>query len=241
MAPTAAILAFVVTTTVSAFNTVPPSFTATTKLTSVIVASPSSTQLFVASETATTGAVKQVPHGGGALVDLMVTSEEAKEAAIARATVELQATPRQLCDVELIMNGGFTPLIGFMEEAVYNHVVDKMELPDGTIFGLPVVFDTNDEDLQPGSTVLLKQGDLPIAIIDLTDKYQPDKAYECKKCNIRIGTPRLSHGRHGTGQVLHGWQGHRSQFSCTRVSVQNARPSPSGLACRYRCRGFSMP
>ena len=75
--------------------------------------------------------VKQVPHGG-TLVDLMVKTEEEKEAAIAKATVELQATARQLCDVELIMNGGFSPLTGFMEEAEYKSVVENMELTDGT-------------------------------------------------------------------------------------------------------------
>ena len=89
-------------------------------------------------------AAKQVPHGG-TLVDLMTDD---KDAAIAKATVELEASDRQLCDVELIMNGGFSPLTGFMDEATYNHCVENMELPDGTIFGLPVVFDTDDEDLQ---------------------------------------------------------------------------------------------
>jgi len=134
-------------------------------------------------------AAKQVPHGG-VLVDLVVKSDAEKEAAIAKATVHLEATERQLCDVELIMNGGFSPLTGFIDETSYNSVVDNMALPDGTIFGLPVVFDTNSEDLQPGTTILLKQGDLPIAIVELTDKYLPNKVKECKQC---YGTSELEH------------------------------------------------
>jgi sulfate adenylyltransferase len=134
-------------------------------------------------------AAKQVPHGG-TLVDLVVKTEAEKEAAIAKATVTLQASERQLCDLELIMNGGFSPLTGFMDEATYNHVVENVALPDGTIFGLPVVFDTNDESLAPGTTILLKQGDLPIATVELTDKYAPNKAKECKKC---YGTSELEH------------------------------------------------
>ena len=130
--------------------------------------------------------VKQQPHGGK-LVDLMTDD---KDAAIAKATVTMEATPRQLCDVELIMNGGFSPIEGFMDEATYNSVVDNMELPDGTIFGLPVVFDTDDEDLQPGTTVLLTQGDRPIATVEFTDKYKPDKVKECKQC---YGTSELEH------------------------------------------------
>jgi sulfate adenylyltransferase len=132
---------------------------------------------------------KQVPHGGK-LVNLMLMDESAKEAAIQKATIAVEASPRQLCDVELIMNGGFSPLEGFMDETTYKHVVEHMELPDGTVFGLPVVFDTNDEELQPGTTILLKQGDLPIATVHLTDKFVPDKPLECLKC---YGTSAIEH------------------------------------------------
>ena len=187
--------------------------------------------------------VKQVPHGGDSLVDLMVKTDEEKEAAIAKATVELQATPRQLCDVELIMNGGFTPLTGFMEEATYQHVVEKMELPDGTIFGLPVVFDTNDEDLQPGTTVLLKQGDLPIATIDLTDKYVPNKAYECNKC---YGTSEIEHpgalmvaterGKYYMGGTVTGLNFPIRDFPCkTPQQVRAGLPADKDVVA-FQCR-----
>jgi sulfate adenylyltransferase len=146
----------------------------------------------VTTTTSSLRAARQIPHGkNGVLVDLMVTGDEsAKRGKIDAADVIVQATDRQLCDVELLMNGGFTPLTGFMDQATYQSVVDDMALPDGTIFGLPVVYDTNDEALQPGMTVLLKQGDLAIATITLTDKYVPDKVKECKLC---YGTTELEH------------------------------------------------
>merc|ERR1719223_1764246 len=66
-----------------------------------------------------------------------------------------------------------------------------MELPDsGLVFGLPVVFDTDSEDLQPGQTVLLKDGDRPIATVEFTDKFSPDKPLECLKC---YGTASIEH------------------------------------------------
>jgi len=133
--------------------------------------------------------VKQTPHGG-TLVDLMLKTEAEKQAAIAKCTATLQLTPRQLCDVELIMNGGFSPLTGFMDEATYKSVVEKMELPNGLIFGLPVVFDTDSEELKPGITVLLKDGDRSIATIEFIDKYVPDKPLECLKC---YGTSQIEH------------------------------------------------
>merc|ERR1740127_121264 len=77
-----------------------------------------------------------------------------------------------------------------MNEATYDAVVDTMALPDGTVFGLPVVFDTDDEDLQPGTTIVLKQGDLPIATVELTDKFTPNKVKETKEC---YGTSELEH------------------------------------------------
>jgi sulfate adenylyltransferase len=133
---------------------------------------------------------KQVPHGGGALVDLMCKTDAEKAAALKKSTIELQATDRQLCDVELIMNGAFSPLTGFMDEATYMSVVEDMALPDGTLFGLPVVFDTDDEALQPGTTITLKQGDLAIATVELTDKYLPNKPLECLKV---YGTSQIEH------------------------------------------------
>jgi sulfate adenylyltransferase len=134
---------------------------------------------------------KQVPHGPTeTLVDLMLKSEEEKEAAIAACTSEVQLTPRQLCDTELIMNGGFSPLTGFMDEATYKNVVENTELPDGTLFGLPVVFDTDSEEVQPGMTILLKDGERAIATFEITDKYTPDKPLECLKC---YGTSEIEH------------------------------------------------
>ena len=44
---------------------------------------------------------------------------EDKDAAISSCTKEIQLNPRQLCDVELIVNGGFSPLTGFMNEEDY--------------------------------------------------------------------------------------------------------------------------
>jgi sulfate adenylyltransferase len=133
--------------------------------------------------------VKQTPHGGE-LVDLLLKTEAEKQAAMAKCTTSIQLSSRQLCDVELIMNGGFSPLTGFMDEVTYKSVVEKMELPNGLIFGLPVVFDTDSDELQPGMTALLKDGDRPIATIEFTDKYLPDKPLECLRC---YGTSQLEH------------------------------------------------
>ena len=185
---------------------------------------------------------KQTPHGGE-LIDLMLKSDEEKEAAIAKCTTELQLTPRQLCDVELIVNGGFSPLTGFMDEASYNSVVDNMELPDGLIFGLPVIFDTDSEDLQPGMTVLLKNGDVPIATVEFTDKFVPDKVKECKQC---YGTSELEHpgtlmvatqrGKYYMGGKVTGLNTPERDFPCkTPAEVRETLPDDKDVVA-FQCR-----
>ncbi|MFB3132950.1 MAG: adenylyltransferase, partial [Rhodothermales bacterium] len=71
------------------------------------------------------------PHGGE-LCDLLVSDDQ--KAALweaARDYPSLTLTPRQICDLELLLNGGFSPLRGFMNRADYDSVVDTMRLSDG--------------------------------------------------------------------------------------------------------------
>lgn len=72
------------------------------------------------------------------------------QAAMATCDLELDLSPRQLCDTELICNGGFSPLEGFMSEEDYKSVVETNRLSNGLLFGLPVVYDTDREDIEPG-------------------------------------------------------------------------------------------
>ncbi len=66
-----------------------------------------------------------VPHGGH-LVNLMVKDAKKRQELIASATHKQECTERNACDVELLSVGAFSPLTGFMNEDVYNHVVDNM-------------------------------------------------------------------------------------------------------------------
>lgn len=63
--------------------------------------------------------------------------------------------------------GGFSPLSGYMDEIDYKSVVSDLKLSNGLIFGLPVVYDTNDERVQIGSKVLLQYKNVPIATLDV--------------------------------------------------------------------------
>jgi sulfate adenylyltransferase len=173
----------------------------------------------------------------------MLKSEADIEAAVAKCDKSIQATSRQLCDVELIMNGGFSPLTGFMDEETYKCVVENMALPNGLIFGLPVVFDTDDEDLQPGMTVLLKDGDRPIATVEFTDKYIANKPLECLKC---YGTSQIEHpgslmvaterGKYYMGGKVTGLNAPIREFPC-RTPQEVRQSLPDGVdVVAFQCR-----
>ena len=133
-------------------------------------------------------ASRQAWHGKQ--VDLMVTDEAEKKKIAESTDFAVQLDERQLCDVELLCNGGLSPLTGPMNEETYKKVVDDMRLPSGEIFGLPIVFATSDPNMVPGKKVLLKQGDRDIAVMTIEDRYKPDKVHECKQC---YGETTLEH------------------------------------------------
>ena len=85
------------------------------------------------------------PHGG-TLVNPIVDAARAEEIKKAsRDWPSWDLTPRQLCDLELILNGGFSPLTGFLGKADYERVVAEMRLADGTLWPMPITLDVDDE------------------------------------------------------------------------------------------------
>jgi len=119
----------------------------------------------------------QTPHGG-ALVNTVVPAAE-REALVAETTATIELSERQACDVGLLMFGGFSPLTGFMTKADYDTQVETMRTKDGVLFGLPVVLDVSDQELQ-GKKVLLTYKGKNLAVMDVEEVFEPDKKKEAK-------------------------------------------------------------
>jgi sulfate adenylyltransferase len=103
-------------------------------------------------------------------------------------------TQRQLCDVELLLNGGFSPLKGFLSQANYEKVVTELRLADGTLWPMPVVLDVSAhfaEKLAVGQSIALYDPEgMLIALMKLSSLWQPDKSMEVAAV---YGTGDLNH------------------------------------------------
>ncbi len=89
---------------------------------------------------------------------------------------------RQLCDLELLLNGGFTPLRGFMSQAEYTAVLENMRLPSGELWPIPITLDIPSEQaerLSVGDRIALRdaEGFMP-AVLHLEEIWQPEKSVE---------------------------------------------------------------
>jgi len=129
-------------------------------------------------------------HGGGKLVNKMVKDPKATLAAT-KVNHVIDLNERQSCDTELLMVGAFSPVDGFMNQETYNSVVDNMRLPKSNVlFGLPVVLDTRRDDIKNGDKALLRWNGTDLAILEVQDRWIPDKTKECYKA---YGTSKLEH------------------------------------------------
>ena len=126
---------------------------------------------------------------GGTLVDLMVADADCAVVK-ASATKTIECSDRNACDVELLCVGGFSPLRGFMHQEDYNSVVNGHRLAAGQLFGLPIVMDTDRDDVAVGDTLLLTYKGQDLAVLEVEDKWEPDKVAEAKGC---YGTTSIEH------------------------------------------------
>ncbi|KAG0799306.1 hypothetical protein G6F22_003359 [Rhizopus arrhizus] len=126
---------------------------------------------------------------GGTLKDLYLRDAHKQKAlwAEAQSLPSVVLTDRQLCDLELLLNGGFSPLEGFLNENNYNSVVEHMRLANGLLWPIPITLDISKEELnkngiQPSKRIaLLDSRDYePLAILTVEDIYCPNKPKEAK-------------------------------------------------------------
>ena len=134
------------------------------------------------------------PHGGK-LVDLQVPDEQkAALQAQSRDWPSWDLTPRQLCDYELLANGGFSPLTGFMGRADYESVCSKMRLANGLVWPMPITLDVTEDfskKIKPGSMIALRDAEgVMLGVLHAEEIWKPDLKAEAEAV---FGSANMEH------------------------------------------------
>ena len=159
--------------------------------------------------------------------ELYVSYESAQKLKVEAGTlVSHDLTPRQICDLELLMNGGFNPLKGFLSEADYDSVVETMRTQDGALWPMPITLDVSEkfaETVELGQDIALRdQEGVILATMTVTDKWVPNKSREAEKV---FGADDSAHGA-------------TRRTSCAPISARwaGSASSPSRPATRCTAR-----
>jgi len=133
----------------------------------------------------------------------MVTEERINE--LKQDFVHLQSwtlSDRQICDLEMITNGGFSPLIGFLDQEDYDAVCTDMRLQNNALWPIPITLDVTEdfaEKLTVGNIMVLRDKEgFALASLTIGDVWKPDRE---KEAELVYGTMDESHP--GVNYLLH--------------------------------------
>src|SRR5487761_1569300 len=124
-----------------------------------------------------------IPPHGGELVNLLAAPQRAVEITKeSRDWPSWDLTPRQLCDVELLLNGGVSPFRGFMTREDYESACHQMRLKNGTVWPMPITLDVTEDfarTLRPGGKLALRDPEgVMLAALHVQDVWKPDREAE---------------------------------------------------------------
>ncbi|MBE3557225.1 MAG: sulfate adenylyltransferase [Firmicutes bacterium] len=127
--------------------------------------------------------VPGIPAHSGQLVSRFIDVEEIEEAmrwAASLPAVRLDSVSES--DLELIADGAFSPLTGFMTRDDYESVVHTMRLADGTVWSLPITLPIGEQEaasFREGMWITLcNQKGVAVGVMYLVSRFRPDKQVE---------------------------------------------------------------
>ncbi len=188
------------------------------------------------------GAFKQ-PHGGE-LKELYLAEHQADEEKLRAGDYpSWDLSPRQLCDLDLLLNGAFSPLEGFLGQADYDQVCDEMRLESGILWPIPITLDVSEDfagSVAEGDAIALRDREgVLIATMEVSDIWQADRQSEAQRV---FGTtddnhPGVDYLMHEAGPVYLGGKVHGIE-PVTFYDFKLLRDSPSELRGRFRKLGW---
>jgi sulfate adenylyltransferase len=188
------------------------------------------------------GAFKE-PHGGELKNLYLDEAAVGAEKARSRDLPSWDLNMRQLCDIELLLNGAFSPLDGFLNEADYEKVLSDMRLASGVLWPMPVNLDVTAafaDPLKEGDTIALRDPEgVLIATMELSSIYRPDKEAEARAV---FGTadelhPAVSYLKRRANDVYLGGT-LRGVEAPTHYDFKHLRDTPRELRDRFQKIGW---
>lgn len=127
------------------------------------------------------------PHGG-----ILINRQSFDKAADERIKA-IRIDRVALSDLELIANGTYSPLTGFLDEENYDSVVEHMRLTNGLAWTIPITLPVSEEtarQVEAGEKVKLIYQNEVYGTLEVTGKFKPDKENEARKVYL---TADLAH------------------------------------------------
>jgi sulfate adenylyltransferase len=185
------------------------------------------------------------PHGG-VLVDLLVRGDAL--AALKAATLTLKSwdlSHRQVCDLDLLLNGAFSPLTGFMKQGDYERCLQDLRLESGHLWPMPITLDVSAafaETLTLGEKIVLRDSEgVAIAVLTVESRWTPDKQAEAVAVYGAADEahPAVSYLFHQAGAVYIGGALQGLQAPHQYDFVQH-RHTPAQIRQLFEERGWSQ-
>ncbi len=126
------------------------------------------------------------PHGSPELRALLLEGAVLDaERQRAQRLPQVRVSSRERGDLIMLGIGGFTPLAGFMDEANWRGVCDRMQMADGLFWPIPITLSVDEATaaaIPPGGEIALTDPDDGhlLATMCVTEQYRIDKAHECR-------------------------------------------------------------
>ncbi len=103
----------------------------------------------------------------------------------AKGLPQVTVGSRQLADLEMLANGAYSPLGGFMTQADYRGVVDTMHLSNSLPWSIPITLAVNSEQaatIKEGSQIALVNAEGALqAVMTVEEKFGYDKEHEASQ------------------------------------------------------------
>ena len=151
---------------------------------------------------------------------------------------------RQICDLELILNGGFEPLNGFLGKRDFESVINDLRLENGALWPIPITLDVSIEFaelLSNGDSITLKDKEgFSLAIMEISDIWEPDRS---KEATLVFGTnddkhPGVNHLLNESNPIYIG-----GNLKCIDLphhyDYKNLRHSPKALKKKFQEMGWN--